>query len=539
MLVAEEKLNAEGALAAGTWGAAASQTVISFPYTGDYRIDALLQGAEGETGVGALDYRWNAPSALGATVTVTYSFMTLKPWYGGTDDGDGDTGFGEFTTAQKTAVRAIMDRLEAELGINFTEVSDSQSSFGKIRFGNNHQEVSAGYAWLPNSTGDGSDANLSGDVWISDDGPSYVTPVAGNNAWDTLVHEIGHALGLKHPGNYNAGSGQAPEPGNYLGTAEDNYDYTVMSYEYSPNGHQLRDWYGIYDLLALKKLYGAGTYGAGDTVYSYGNSAGANRQVIDDASGFDTLDLSSMTSIGSTVDLRPGGFSSVGQYAGSPAVGNLSIDFTTIIEKFIGTAREDSVIGNDASNIFVLGAGGNDADGGNGIDTVIYPGGRDGFSASMWDGTVHVTSAGSVDTLVNVERVDFTDVNLAFDLAGHAGTVAKLIGALFGAGAVQVHPEYVGIGLGLIDGGMSEGTLTQYAINARFGASHTHGDLVTTLYTNVAGVAPSPELHASFTSQLDGGTQTEPGLALFAAEHAVNAQNIGLVGLTQTGLAYV
>src|SRR3954471_20600727 len=91
---------------------APSQPVIAYPYTGDYRIDALLD---------SLSERWNYPSALGTPVTVTYSFMAAKPVYGGTDDGDGDVGFQPFTAEQMTAVRTILGRLQSELNVHFTE----------------------------------------------------------------------------------------------------------------------------------------------------------------------------------------------------------------------------------------------------------------------------------------------------------------------------------------------------------------------------------------------------------------------------------
>src|SRR3569832_1391087 len=102
-------------------------TVIAYPYTGDYRIDVLLDGdGRGGSGLAALTERWNAGGSLGSPVNVTYSFMTVAPWYGGTNDGDGDTGFSPFTDAQKAAVRTIFAHLQAELGgITFTAVSDS------------------------------------------------------------------------------------------------------------------------------------------------------------------------------------------------------------------------------------------------------------------------------------------------------------------------------------------------------------------------------------------------------------------------------
>ncbi|MDB5871003.1 MAG: hypothetical protein JWQ07_445 [Ramlibacter sp.] len=519
------------AAGSGSLPDAPSQPQIDFPYTGDYRIDALLQGADGQTGLGALDFRWNVGSPLGTPVTVTYSFMTVKPSYGGTDDADGDTGFSRFTAQQMTAARQILGQLQTELGITLVEVNDTAGSYGQIRFGDNHQTSSAGYTWLPDGT------RLGGDVWINQDITDNLNPVRGSDAWSTLVHEIGHALGLKHPGNYNAGTVSQPAPGNYLGTLEDNYNYTVMSYR-DVTGGQVRDWYGMYDLLTLKKLYGSGNLGAGDSTYSYIDSDGGVLKIIDDASGYDTLDLSGVRFEGSTVDMHPGGFSSFGRNGPVAALKNLSIELTTVIEKFIGTSHDDSVTGNDAANLFVLGAGTNSADGGAGIDKVVYTGARFGYQISVSDGAVHISGANAVDTLTSVERVDFADRKLAFDISGNAGITAKVIGAVFGAGAVSAHPDYAGIGLSLLDGGMSYGSLAQYAIDARLGAAHTNGDVVTLLYTNVAGTAPPPSDYASYTSQLASGAQTQASLGVYAAEHELNVAHVDLVGLAQTGLVY-
>ncbi|MES2999399.1 MAG: M10 family metallopeptidase C-terminal domain-containing protein [Pseudomonadota bacterium] len=520
MQYSDEKFAAgDGALSANT------QTVIAFPYTGDYRIDVLLDG---------LSERWNYPAALGTPTTVTYSFMTAKPIYGGTDDGDGDTGFEPFTPQQMAAVRDIFARLQTELNIRFTEVADSTFSYGQIRFGDNYQQYSAGYTWLPNSTGNA----LSGDVWldVSPDSPGTRNPIPGTYGYATLVHEIGHALGLKHPGNYNANSGGSTEPGNYLGTLEDNVGYSIMSYNTVPGGQE-RDWYGVYDLLALKKLYGAGTWGAGDSNYSYTDSAGTMLEVIDDASGYDTLDLSGMTQSGATVDMRLGAFSSIGRNYTVAATNNLSIDFTTVIEKFIGTKFADHVTGNDANNAFMLGNGANTADGGAGIDTALYTGSRSGFAVASNGANLQVSAGSISDTLTNIERVEFTDRKLAFDIQGNAGIVAKVIGAVFGDDVLTAHPDFVTIGLSLLDNGTSYLGAAQLALNARLGSA-SNADVVDLLYTNVVGKGPSHAELAAFVAPLDAGSQTQAQLAVFASEYVANATNIDLVGLAQHGLVY-
>ena len=58
-------------------------------------------------------------------------------------------------------------------------------------------------------------------------------PDQGQLEYLTIIHDIGHAIGLKHPGNYNAGGGGTGGP--YLPTSEDSRQYTVMSYYSGPS----------------------------------------------------------------------------------------------------------------------------------------------------------------------------------------------------------------------------------------------------------------------------------------------------------------
>src|SRR3546814_9115392 len=80
------------------------------------------------------------------------------------------------------------------------EVPDAGAG-GAIRFGTESMSDAAGYAYYPSST------ELGGDIWIANNFDYNTSPVVGNYGYLTLMHEIGHALGLKHPGDYGGGEG--------------------------------------------------------------------------------------------------------------------------------------------------------------------------------------------------------------------------------------------------------------------------------------------------------------------------------------------
>jgi len=230
------------------------------------------------------------------------------------------------------------------------------------------------------------------------------------------------------------------------------------------------------------------------------------------------------------------------------------------------------VLGNEAAQVFTLGAGpddvdggagddvlrtgggddrlqgdvGNDVlDGGTGLDHALYAGLRAGmrFSRTATGWSVADTSGREgIDTLTGIERLVFADGRVALDLEGHAGTVAKVIGALFGPSALNDR-VLVGLGLAGMDAGAAESELVAAALASdRFAAlagSRSDEDFVKLVYRNVTGVDATAEVVASFVQQLASGTETQASLALMASELALNAQHIDLVGLAASGLEYL
>ena len=147
---------------------------------------------------------------------------------------------------------------------------------------------------------------------------------------------------------------------------------------------------------------------------------------------------------------------------------------------------------------------------------------------------VNLKSTNETDYLIDIDRVFFKDTSLALDINDNAGTAAKILGSVLGKDAVK-NKAYMGIGLDLLDKGMSYDTLAGLALGA-VGAT-TNDKIVTTLWTNVLGTAPKESDKAPFIKLLQDGMPAG-ALAHLAADTASNAININLVGLTQTGIEY-
>jgi hypothetical protein len=156
------------------------------------------------------------------------------------------------------------------------------------------------------------------------------------------------------------------------------------------------------------------------------------------------------------------------------------------------TSRGSStgVNGTSGNDVIAITSGSNSVDGGAGSDTVQYQTTRSAASVSLSNGTVTVSKANGTDTITGVERIDFTDGDLVFDVtSANAPAAYRLYG-----GAFARTPDEGGFRFwtSTLDTNVSLHDVASQFINSgefigRYGASLGNAAFVDALYQNVLG----------------------------------------------------
>jgi len=245
--------------------------------------------------------------------------------------------------------------------------------------------------------------------------------VAGGEPWLTILHEIGHSLGLGHGGPYNDGVSTLAR------SVYDNIAWTVMSYHGSGQWGVNRaetaynaptTWQPL-DILAIQRMYGV----AVDTPLSGGQTYGFNSNIAGEIHKFfdftensrpvvtlwnkglnNVLDLSGFTTT-SSVDLHDGAFSSVAGLSN-----NVGIAYGTRIDTAITGGANDAIMGNDNGNVIMAGAGSDSINGGNGND-------------HLYGAAAAATPGDGPDAILGGGGSDYIQGNAGNDLlSGNAGS---------------------------------------------------------------------------------------------------------------------
>ncbi len=358
-----------------------------------YQAEALLQKEQ---------YRWRK-RPLGQPVTLTYSFMEKLPSYykpnrkGRWDDNStGD--FKPMTQAQRQAVELVLQKWEEVSGITFKAVPDRNSV--QLRFGAAISKGDLGWAYYP------TDGRLiGGDMWLNHKQSSNRNPVPGSNGFSTILHEIGHALGLSHPFDEVL----------TLPKSQSTVQYTVMAYKSFPGLPQKYQPHTpmLYDIAAIQQLYGKNPKtGKGDTVYRW-KSGEPFIETIYDVSGTDTVNVNNQPQ-DVVIKLESGQFSSIGRFRGQPIKDNLTIAFGVTIENAIGGLGNDTLTGNKGANRLIGNAG---------ADVLTGLAGNDRLIGGLGDDTfVFQTENDGVDTIADfAQGNDTIDISLLLKQIGYTG----------------------------------------------------------------------------------------------------------------------
>ncbi|MDD2780798.1 family 16 glycosylhydrolase [Sulfuricurvum sp.] len=413
--------------------------------TGNILIDSLT-GGEG--------VKWGGAFGTGASVTYSLPWTDHANAYWSANYTEPEASVTQGLNAQQQYyAEQIFALYESYINVDFTKVDDGVVSVGDIRIAFS-SDVGApdvvdvwGYTkgyYYSNAFINGEADPIEGDIWIKADHKDE-SFVPSTHNYFSMIHEIGHALGLKHPfdGNY------------ILPSADDNQVNTVMSYTHykqlipvftsttdgvSPSfDYAFSQTPMVYDILALQTIYGANTNtNLGNDTYVF--SSDEIYKTIWDAGGIDTLDFTGIE-YSNIIDLTAGSYSDVNYrsiqtqivieqekiyaaknttslndwvasifnnystsiYTGKNALG---IAFGVTIENVIGGKADDIFIGNEANNALY---------GGDGVDVVQYSNHSSGYKISVNSDdsiTIEDLTPGrdGIDTLYGVEKIQFADV---------------------------------------------------------------------------------------------------------------------------------
>ena len=349
--------------------------------------------------------------------TVTYGFFSSAPssTYGGGES----EGFAPFDAEQQAGAIAAVGIWDEIIDIEFTFTSDGDNA--DMRFGQSSYPAYA-HAYYPGNFSEG----VGGDVWFKESATSLDEQDFGSYGFTVTIHEIGHAIGLAHPGNYNGSGFNYDDHGAYV---EDTRQYSLMSYwDASNTGAEHLYNYAqtplLHDILAAQNLYGAEmSTRTEDTTYGFNVTSGLASTVYDfstntnpiiaiwDAGGNDTLDVSGY-STNQVLNLTPGEYMDVGLLTK-----NVVVAINASIENAVGGSGNDSITGSTEANVLTGGAGndtitggsGNDTlNGGTGTDQAVFSGSQSDYVVSrLSTGGYQVAGTDGQDTLSGIELVSF------------------------------------------------------------------------------------------------------------------------------------
>jgi serralysin len=364
-----------------------------------------------------MPYDWN--EVLGRTrgqgIAFTYSFRESLTY---TPANDAGASFSKCSSAEMDAIQQALSLFSDLCNISFINIkTGGYSNSGQFIFANYNKPGAAegAFSYFPYSD------EKAGDIWLN---TSYINTdkiIPNTYSWGTVVHELGHALGLSHLGNYNADGRSLSYEKDAL-FQEDSRQYSMLSYwsEASTGasaGGSVRSFTPlVFDIYQLQLLYGANLSARSEnTNYGFSNTADSkyafsNTSIpfycIWDGGGNDALDASGYSQ-SQTISLEEGSFSNIGG-----GISNISIALGAIIENAFGGSGNDILNGNTSNNMLSGGAGNDILDGAEGEDTLLGGAGSDSLAGG--DGDDILSDGRGNNTIDGGAGIDTLFVNYAF-----------------------------------------------------------------------------------------------------------------------------
>lgn len=331
------------------------------------------------------DITWNGTKVTGKPAALTHGFYSKKP----DDMPTKISGFQSLSAGQRDAIRKSLASWSDVARVSFKEApldSGSKPNLKLCGFSKSGDGPYA-FAYSPKASG----GARAGDAWFDVTSQNIASKI-GLHGYGrlTFAHEIGHTLGLHHPGSYNAGRGKKLNYGVNAEYAQDSYGYSIMSSFSEHNTYQ--DFNGHYpsapmlhDISAIQHLYGANMQTRkGNTIYDFNSNADRDffkaKVATDvlvfsvwDAGGYNTFNFSGYKQA-QKIDLHQGAFSNVGGLKG-----NVSIAMGTHIHRAIGGTGNDLIIGNNDKNLLEGNRGNNTFIGGPKGDVFVGGPGRNKY----------------------------------------------------------------------------------------------------------------------------------------------------------------
>lgn len=462
-----------------------------------------------------------------STSTITYAFATSSAALYGS--GTNGSGFSMLGSAAQSGAKLALTLWDDLIAPDMQQVaSGSTYTSAQIEFGLSSSMSGYAYAYFPSA----------GSVWFNSNyggSNSLTAPTVGQHGFLTYVHEIGHALGLEHMGDYDGSGSWTPS------SYQDSTVYSIMSY-FGPNWSTgagdvaWADWVGsdgalhspqtpmLNDIAAIQRIYGVETTTrTGDTVYGFNSNItdttaaiynfaqnGQPVLAIFDSAGIDTLDLSGWNTP-STINLAPGSFSSC-----NAMTNNIAIAFSCVIENAVGGGGADTIYGNAAGNRLIGGAGddtiyaltgddvivggaGNDTiDGGEGTDYVHLEDSWSNLAYSIDTATGYITLSSAANGSDRIKAVEFfvDKNNVVKSYASLTGTVTE---------PVAPPPAYAGtMSIATGSASLTEGTGANKTYRFTVTLSAASNEVETANWAVTFGTGSGQASASDFTGALSG-----------------------------------